>query len=83
MKKHLFVLTFVSVFVLALAASGAEPGWERGAIRLGAERQKIQNTHILNRPYRPFHVYGNTVRRLHYHGRALPVRRNEGRSSRR
>ena len=83
MKKHLFVSIFVSLFLLAFAAHGGEPGWERGAIRLGADRQKIRNTHILHRPYRPLHVYGNTVRRLHYHGQLLPSRRNVSRPNRR
>lgn len=83
MSKHLLVLMFLGASLLTFAACGAEPGWERGVVRFGAERQKIQNTHILHRPYRPLHVYGNTVRRLYYHGRVLPSRQEVARVRRR
>ena len=73
MKAKLLVSVVLGILLLAPAASAGEPGWERGVIRFGQERRKIRNTHILHRPYRPLHVYGNTVRRLHYHGRLLPV----------
>lgn len=72
MRKHLIALTVLGSLFVAFAAFGGEPGWERGVIKFGAERQKVQNTSILNRSYRPLHVYGNTVRRRHYRGRALP-----------
>ena len=72
MRKHLIALTVLSSLFAAFAAFGGEPGWERGVIKFGAERQKVQNTPVLNRPYRPLHIYGNTVRRRHYRGRALP-----------
>ncbi len=81
MRKHLIALTALTVFFLAFAVFAAEPGWEPGVIKFGAERQKIQNTDILHRPYRPLHVYGNTVRRRHYRGRALPGRRGVRRAS--
>ena len=32
----------------------------------GSEAREIRSHDILHRPYRPLHVYGNTVRRLHY-----------------
>jgi hypothetical protein len=38
----------------------------------GQERQQMRATPILHRPYRPLHFYGNTVRRRHYRGRAIP-----------
>jgi hypothetical protein len=82
MSKYILMVAFLACLGYASAANGGEPGWERGVIRFGAERQKIQNTHILNRPYRPFHVYGNTVRRMHYRGRALPGRRDSVRRTR-
>lgn len=73
MSKYLMALTVFGSLFVACAASGAEPGWERGVIKFGAEREKIQNTPVINRPYRPLHVYGNTVRRRHYRGRAVPA----------
>jgi len=54
-----------------LSASN-EPKWQGNVIARGAERAKIESTPILERPYRPLHFYGNTVRRRHYRGTALP-----------
>ena len=74
MKKYLLVLSFLGCFLFLSGLNAREPGWEGGVIRTGADREKIRNTHILHRPYRPLHVYGNTVRRLHYRGTVLPTR---------
>jgi hypothetical protein len=49
-----------------------EPKWQGNVIARGSERAKIESTPILERPYRPLHFYGNTVRRRHYRGTALP-----------
>jgi hypothetical protein len=63
--------------VTAQAAPGRGP-----VIATGAERQQIAATPILDRPYRPLHFYGNTVRRRHHQGRALPAPDlNQGTSS--
>lgn len=73
------ILSFVFVAVLSLAGSDVsadEPGWQGNVIARGAEREKIQNTPILERPYRPLHFYGNTVRRRHYRGTAVPAPRD-------
>ena len=53
-----------------------EPGWYGRPILSPAERPRNNATHILNRPYRPFHFYGNTVRRRYYRGFALPLPRD-------
>jgi hypothetical protein len=53
---------------MAQAASGRGP-----IIAFGAQRQQIAATPVLERPYRPLHFYGNTARRRHYHGSALPA----------
>jgi hypothetical protein len=38
---------------------------ERGpVVAFGAEREAIKRTPIEERPYRPLHFYGNTVRRI-------------------
>ncbi len=83
MRKHVIALAVLGSLFVGLAAFGEEPGWEGGIIRFGAEREKIRNTHILDRPYRPFHVYGNAVRRRYYRARSQPfyrtVQRNGGR----
>jgi hypothetical protein len=56
---------------VALAAStiyADEPGRLNVVIARGALRDQIRATPILERPYRPFHFYGNAVRRAYYHG---------------
>ncbi len=64
------ILVLISTSVATVAAS--EPKWQGNVIARGAERSKIESTPILERPYRPLHFYGNTVRRRHYRGTALP-----------
>ncbi|QDU95743.1 hypothetical protein [Lignipirellula cremea] len=46
----------------------AEPNWET-SIRIPEEYRDMPWT---QRPYRPFHFMGNTVRRMHYRGNPLP-----------
>ena len=50
-----------------------EPGWWGVVIADPYTQMQIDHTDILLRPYRPFHVYGNTVRRLYYRGNPLPT----------
>jgi len=74
--KGIGVWWFVAIAILGFFAgptsSAAEPSWQRNVIARGPEREKLQNTPILERPYRPLHFYGNTVRRRHYRGSAVP-----------
>ena len=60
--------------VVTGVTSGREPAWSGRVIETGPARQLLQQTPLLLRPNRPFHFYGNTVRRLHYRGRLLPTR---------
>ncbi len=78
MFKHLAMAALVGwVTVVAVGqAQAQEPSWTTRVIKRGPERQVSQSTDILYRPYRPLHFYGNTVRRLHYQGRALPTRQD-------
>ena len=56
-------------------AAGQEPGWSMRVIATGDFRRRIQATPIEYRPYRPLHVYGNTIRRMHHRGTPLPLPR--------
>jgi hypothetical protein len=40
------------------------------ASELGLSRQEIRSMNILDRPYRPFHFYGNAVRRRYHRASA-------------
>lgn len=69
-----FVLIVGSTEAQAQTCQVAEPGWTNRVVKVGCDRVVSQQTPIHLRPYRPFHFYGNTVRRLYYRGRALPTR---------
>jgi hypothetical protein len=47
-------------------ARSAEPGWSPIVIPTGEYREQIKSMPIEQRPYRPLHFYGNTIRRNHY-----------------
>lgn len=67
---------FLGVFAVALFANAplhaAHNGWDPAVITFGEKRRQIEQTPILHRKNRPFHFYGNTVRRRYYEGRTLP-----------
>lgn len=53
-----------------------EPGWT-GPTRLsGSAKAANRSVPILERSYRPFHVYGNMTRRHHYRGTIIPSHRD-------
>lgn len=54
----------------------SEPGWTHGVVRVGESREAIKSLPMTERPYRPLHVYGNTIRRMHYRGTAAPAPRD-------
>jgi hypothetical protein len=54
------------------ASPPTEPGWLGVIVARGELKQWIDATPIVDRPNRPFHFYGNTVRRRYYRGSALP-----------
>lgn len=68
-----FFVALLLTVELNAESIAAEPGWSPNIIARGEERQQIRATPIEQRPYRPLHVYGNTVRRIHYRGTALPT----------
>ena len=55
------LLTAACLPVSTATAAGA--GFDPRVIVFGAEREQIKSTPIQQRPNRPLHVYGNTVRR--------------------
>ena len=68
---------FTAIVLFASSAEAAqEPGWKGTIVARGELRQEIESTPILERPYRPLHVYGNTVRREYYRGAAMPLPRD-------
>jgi hypothetical protein len=74
-RQLLFGLMALGLFLFCTSAVSAqeEPGWWGVVIADGPTQAQIDCTDILLRPYRPFHVYGNTVRRMYYRGNPLPT----------
>lgn len=77
MPSRIIILTLFSLLALSSTPAVAkEPNWSGVVVARGQQRVKIQSTEIVRRPYRPLHFYGNTVRRRHYRGRAIPLPRD-------
>jgi hypothetical protein len=66
------VLFVVPNWASAAPADGKEPGWLGVVVARGELKQWIDSTPITERPNRPFHFYGNAVRRAYYRGSSLP-----------
>ena len=81
----MFKLSFSTLVLMAAmivgslasqTVSAAEPGWSPIVIPTGEYRAKIKSLPIEQRPYRPLHFYGNTVRRSHYRGNPVVMPRD-------
>jgi hypothetical protein len=71
------IVSAAFVFAAPSEATAAETGWLPVVVARGELKQEIESTPIVDRPNRPFHFYGNTVRRRYYRGGATP-RAEEG-----
>jgi hypothetical protein len=74
----LFSLAVSVNIVFAGHAAAAEPSWSPVIIATGEYRDQIKSMPIEERPYRPLHFYGNTVRRNHYRGNPVPMPQDIG-----
>ena len=63
------------------ASYAAELGRVGPVIARGEVRREIESTPILERPYRPLHFYGNTVRRAYYRGSSQGRPSDSGRAT--
>jgi hypothetical protein len=82
MKRRMVMFCFLaSLFGFASAGAAQEPNWYGVIVARGELRQQIESTPILERPNRPLHFYGNTVRREYYRGTALPAPRDFARGT--
>ena len=68
-----FATFFLAFSCGQYASFGQQPQWTGRVLKVGIDRQYTDSVDILERPYRPFHFYGNTVRRMHYRGFPLPL----------
>lgn len=59
--------------------SAQEPNWYPYVFARGEDRQILQAMPLHQRPYRPLHVYGNSMRRTYYRGTPVPLAAQIGR----
>lgn len=76
MRNVLLTIVLVLSITLVRDAKAEEPGWWGVVFATGIDKERIDNTPVHARPYRPFHFYGNTVRREYYRGNPLPMPRD-------
>lgn len=75
MRTIAFAATLAAA-VASATADASDTGFDPRVIAFGEAREEIKSTPITQRPYRPLHVYGNTVRRRHQ--RASPTPQQHG-----
>ena len=72
MRKYLLALAILCSMFVAATAWGAERGRGRSVNSWAAQRQSYANTPWMQRGYRPFHFFGNTVRFIYHRGSFTP-----------
>jgi hypothetical protein len=68
MRTLVIAVAATAALVPVWPVDAASTGFNPGVVTFGETRQQLQATPVLERPYRPLHVYGNTVRRRHSRG---------------
>jgi hypothetical protein len=68
MRRMLMAAFAASAFIPVPSADLAAASFDPRVVTFGAARDQIKSTPIENRPNRPLHVYGNSVRRRHHRG---------------
>lgn len=71
MKFRALLLSVVLAVSFGSTSFAWEPGWWGVIIAHGDDKARIKATPIIDRPYRPLHFYGNTVRRQYFRGETL------------
>jgi hypothetical protein len=68
-RSVLSILAFTGTLFGMVEAQAAPPTrWDNTIILRGQERAVVKSMPIENRPMRPLHVYGNTIRRIEHRG---------------
>ncbi len=75
MRFAIYAALTATLFTTA-ATAAANENWSGAVNPVSPEAQQIRQQPILERPDRPGHVYGNTVRRMHRRGNPLPMPRD-------
>jgi hypothetical protein len=71
--RTVILAAVVAAMLTPLSADARSTGFDPRIVTFGEAREEIKSTPITQRPYRPLHVYGNTVRRRHERAAASPT----------
>jgi hypothetical protein len=74
MRTLLFAAIVAAAVVPEPTFGAGQTGFDPRIVTFGPTREQIKSTPITQRPYRPLHVYGNTVRRRHSRATSAPSR---------
>ncbi len=76
MRSRLMVAGALVLGLFSSQSATAETQWLPNVVARGDLQRQIESTPIEQRPNRPLHFYGNTVRRAYYRGNPLPQRQD-------
>ena len=74
--RVLFVAATLTMLLPVSGLQAQEPSWSPWVVVRGQQRTELRAKPMHERPYRPFHFYGNTVRRRYHRGNPLPLPRD-------
>lgn len=75
MRRFLLPVLTPIVFAAFLEPAAARnSNFDPRIITFGESREELKNTPMVDRPYRPLHIYGNSVRRRHVRSAPRPQR---------
>lgn len=72
--RRIIVAALGAAVSLPAGADAVGTGFDPRVVMVGEAREQLKATPIEERPYRPLHVYGNTVRRRHCRATVPPQR---------
>lgn len=76
LRRLCIAIGIASLLAVLDSAQAQEPSWSGPVFASPTQREEIERTDIRLRAYRPFHFYGNTVRRMYYRGNPWPSLRD-------
>ena len=76
--RTVVLAALLATTVASAPVEAAGTAFDPRIVTFGDSRDEIKSTPITQRPNRPLHVYGNSVRRRHHRSVAVPTRPASG-----
>jgi hypothetical protein len=80
--RTIALAALMAAAVVPAPVEAAGTAFDPRIVTFGDSRDELKSTPIAQRPNRPLHVYGNSVRRRHHRSVATTARPASGRSDR-